>query len=281
MSLIEPLHWYWSHAYVDEEPPTSQENEEHARDADGHTLWLVILMEFTFATGEVVSAAGGGGGVASLATQLRAFTAATHNLFARHEVEKVCVVQESADLATLGLPLGNAARGRLRCLRPEAVNAALYDIASRNATGQTNAKGWRFGYELSAAVKPLWRGGIRAFEGGGDRGGEDPVRRRIRGKSRPPAGCEGGEQLQEWARERQRVRPLHRTAVAATTFTLPRRRRGTYLDTLARHDRIREEKRLMHNRAAEVDPRFSPVRGVCRAGKYTTSLREMHQSGAG
>ena len=79
-SLIEPSFWYWSNTWIDEEATINAENECHGRLADKQTMWLVILLDFVFATAEIPAKAGDDGVNNFLSTQVRMFTAATHNM---------------------------------------------------------------------------------------------------------------------------------------------------------------------------------------------------------
>ena len=237
-SLIEPLFWYWSTTWIDTEAVIDAENEHHDRPADKQTMWVIILFDFIFATAEVPARVGVDGATTLISTQVRAFTAARHNMFDRFQVDRLEVLKDTTQLSTLALPAGIAVPGRLRCLRPEAVNAALFDIANRQALNTLQCKAWTFHYSLSADVRPVWGGDLRKED-------TSKVRRRIRGKSkRPPA---YGTSLVKHAKERPRVRPLHNTALAAATFTEAEQQA---LDALPRYHKLREQKRLLHNQEA-------------------------------
>ena len=206
------------------------------------------------------------------------FSSATNNLFKRFNVELFKVVKDSLQLTTLSLPCAAAFQGRLKCLRPEAVNAALFDMANQKALGHL-PENWNFNYTLSPDVRPVWTGStVRAAEATGADGPQprQEQRRRLRGKqaagtteaSSGAAAPGAGGVPPVVARERPRVRPLHKTAVAATTFTEEEQQ---ILDALPRYQKAREQKRLMHNKAAAADPTKHFFDGFADAD--TTKLR--------
>ena len=48
--------------------------------------------------------------------------------------------------------------GRLRCLKPEAVNTVLFDFANKQAINELRCQGWTFVHAFSADVRPAWDG---------------------------------------------------------------------------------------------------------------------------
>ena len=99
--MIEPLFWYWSTTWVDEVATVGAAYEQHDRPSSKQTAWVLAMMDFTFATGEIVALAGVDGHATSITTRARMFSSATNNLFKRFNVELFTAVKDSLQLTTL------------------------------------------------------------------------------------------------------------------------------------------------------------------------------------
>ena len=233
-SLIKPLHWYWQQVHIASDVDVPDELAELFDNAAARsTMWIVLMLDFHFATGERIARRATDETTQTLSTQTRMFTAATNNMFKRLRSKPLQILQDSAGLNGLGLATGQATPGRAALIRPEAVNATLLDLAVRTMHGNL-PKHWKYSVDLSTQVHPVWAGDFTA----------EPPRRRLRGKQ--PSPQKAGSQPTV-PRERARVRPNH--SVAITTLTLQEEQKTT-LAAMPTVQRKREEKRLLHNQTA-------------------------------
>lgn len=201
---------YWSNTYVDDQPTFTDETARYETLANTQTANIVMLLDFCMATGECFARRGIEGRQVSIGTQAKMFSAATTNLFTRlgrqtngksytGDTKKTQTsfppIKECRQLMPLGLSKSTGIKGRFRLLKPEAVNAILYNWASLYAA-EDKPKPWAdIFFPDSFTFRPLWSGNLKATEAArpspqSAEGAHEQLqleRRRLSGKQAPPA----------------------------------------------------------------------------------------------
>ena len=213
-AAVQPLIWYWSQVRIDTDDlrPRWQEHDSVAARV---TTWIVIMLDFRFATGTPVMRPGMEESATEIGTLVKMFSEASLNILKR-AATKVPVVRESRALANLGLPSTAAIQGRVSLLKPRAVNAVLFHWALLRLKEKVPFT-WKFKSELSDKVQPLWKDGMDA--------NKEIV----------------------FTKEAVKISPTHTLAKQLTEFAEEDKQR---IQSLSRWNRPREEKRLIHNRGA-------------------------------
>jgi len=154
-SLVEPLIWYWRQAAVDREGLPEEWAEWDTVSAQ-YTPWVVIAIDFRYATGVQLKRRGKEEEDLEIGTIAKMFSAATMNLWKRAGV-KLPFVKEARTLAALGLPPTASLVGRVRLVRPQHTNRALFAMGLLRLKDKI-PKNWKFHFTFSDAIKPAWDG---------------------------------------------------------------------------------------------------------------------------
>lgn len=130
-------------------------------------------------------------------------------------------------------------------MKPEAVNAALHNIANKMLLKEVPPN-WQFVYEFPD-TKPCWKGDLLP---GGAPEGENEEEKEGKEKEGEKKKEKKKKEKDSFPVEKPRARPTLKVAAAASGFTEEEEKR---LPKLPRFERLREERRMVHNHAAEAD----------------------------